>query len=215
MAIRINLFHEEQNREVQRKRDPLKLGMFAIAFVLGVIVLYHFVKMAESSRLQSQLNSLQQEWSTKEAEMKAAIKAQEDSLNAVNRAEALKKVVEERFLWGGVFQVVMDVVPLEVQLKSFAGTSEAQSDNVTIILEGVAAGNEPRSVAENLRRNLGEKLNELYGTAEVAFTLLENDDLQVVLDEQKLSTARFAIRASLKQSVKTEEKSEAKPAKKK
>lgn len=215
MAIRINLFHEEQNREVQRKRDPLKLGMFAIAFVLGVIVLYHFVKMAESSRLQSQLNSLQQEWSTKEAEMKAAIKAQEDSLNAVNRAEALKKVVEERFLWGGVFQVVMDVVPLEVQLKSFAGTSEAQSDNVTIILEGVAAGNEPRSVAENLRRNLGEKLNELYGTAEVAFTLLENDDLQVVLDEQKLSTARFAIRASLKQSVKTEEKSEAKPVKKK
>lgn len=215
MAIRINLFHEEQNREVQRKRDPLKLGMFAIAFVLGVIVLYHFVKMAESSRLQSQLNSLQQEWSTKEAEMKAAIKAQEDSLNAVNRAEALKKVVEERFLWGGVFQVVMDVVPLEVQLKSFAGTSETQSDNVTIILEGVAAGNEPRSVAENLRRNLGEKLNELYGTAEVAFTLLENDDLQVVLDEQKLSTARFAIRASLKQSVKTEEKSEAKPAKKK
>ena len=215
MAIRINLFYEEQNREVQRKRDPLKLGMLGIVVVLGLIVVYHLFKMAESSRLQSQLNSLQQEWSTKEAEMKAAIKAQEDSQNAVNRAEALKKVVEERFLWGGVFQVIMDVVPLEVQLKSFAGTSEAQSDNVTIILEGVAAGNEPRSVAENLRRNLGEKLNELYGNTEVVFTLLENDDLQVVLDEQKLSTARFAIRASLKQSVKTEENPEAKSAKKK
>ena len=60
---------------------------------------------------------------------------------------------------------------------------------VSINLEGVSAGAEPRTVAENLRNALASSFSKKYASATAEFASLEDNEKKVVLRGATLPTA--------------------------
>ena len=103
-------------------------------------------------------------------------------------------------------QPLLDVrgrtVPREVQLLGLTGNDDPREKNVAFTLEGIAAGKEPRGVAEQFRISLGNSLNGKFGAgaANVRFRsgALEETKTTVPLDGQQQLTARFTIEVTLR-----------------
>ncbi len=203
MPLRLNLLHEQQAARAQRKRDPLKLGLYALGGVAALFVAYYLVRLGTSASLHSQLAGKKAEYSKKyELPLKNADAREKELTRTTAAASALTARVEGRFYWAPLLDVLLRTVPREVQLLGFGGNDDPKDKNVGFTLEGVAAGKEPRAVAEQFRITLGNNLNAKYGAgaANVRFRsgALEETKTTVALDGQQQLTARFTIEVTLR-----------------
>ncbi|HEX8372853.1 MAG TPA: hypothetical protein VF585_08745 [Chthoniobacterales bacterium] len=192
MALHINLLHEEQSKVVERKRDPLKLGILAMLVVSVFLYGYYLLEAKKGSDIASERATVE----AKLAEITpTAAQAKIDETKAVQAiaaTTAIEKIIDERFYWGQLFKEIVGGTGPEVQLTSFEGairTPEALS--ITIV--GVSAGREPRAVAERFRQSMEERLAKTYGTATSQFASLENSDTPLVLAGKNFATANFSI----------------------
>jgi hypothetical protein len=68
---------------------------------------------------------------------------------------------------------------------------------ISIVIEGLAAGREPRAAAEELRQLLLEQLGQSnYSEVKVEFKTLEDLDTIVNIGGSNMAMSRFAISAS-------------------
>src|SRR5438445_91904 len=81
--------------------------------------------------------------------------------------------IGSRFYWGSFLDRVARCVAPNSQLTSIEGSME-ESKGVSVSIEGVAAGREPRSAAEDLRQLLIEQLAKSYTDVKVEFKALED-----------------------------------------
>jgi len=80
-------------------------------------------------------------------------------------------------------------------LSSIDGTV-LDDGKVSIVIEGLAAGREPRSAAEELRQLLLEQLGQSYSDVKVEFKALEDLDTIVNIGGSSMAMARFSINAT-------------------
>ena len=73
------------------------------------------------------------------------------------------------------------------------GTDEK---NVNVMIEGLAAGREPRAAAEELRQLLLEQLGQTYHNVNIEFKTLEDLDTLAKIGGTNMATARFALSAT-------------------
>lgn len=193
MAIHLNLYHEIQKQERQRRRDPLKLGMIAMLFVAAAFMGYYFVRMASVRGVNDELVRLQNEWRTTEPKF-AAAKTREAEIAAVTKiTDTLVQSIESRFYWAPLLDKVLASVPREVQLVRLDGDMTDKVKPGALSVSGVSSGTEPRKVAEDLRTRFVNKLSEKYKNVTSTFKTLEDSDQTVKLDGKALSTAMFGI----------------------
>jgi Tfp pilus assembly protein PilN len=198
MALRLNLYHEIQKQEQQRRRDPLKLGMLALAVLAGLFVLYYLVRLERAHSLQSRLSTLKREWSTMEPKCKQAEAKAGDLQGVIALSDVLKQKMEHRFYWAPVLDQVIQAVPAEVQFTKFDGgllVDDKQASAITI--SGNCVGSEPRKVAEDLRTALNNKLVEKFRSAKASFQSLDDALEGVRLDGKSLPTVSFGIRVEI------------------
>ena len=193
MPLTINLLHEEQFLVHQRKRDPLKLGLYALGAVGMLFFLFYAYRYASNSSLRSELRAKQAEWAKQEPQAKAAA-AREAELNSkLQMAEAVGKRMENRFYWASVLDVLLKTVPPNVQIVNLTGTNEPKSDKISIVLEGTVAGEEPRIAADQFRTLLNDRMSKPYPGATSSFRGLEDTAPTVNVGGRPLRTARFTI----------------------
>ena len=107
MPLTINLLHEEQFLLQQRKRDPLKLGFYALGAVAMLFFLYYAYRYAHTSSVRSDLRARQAVWAKQEPAAKAAA-ARETELSAkLAAADVVTKRIENRFYWAPLLDVVV------------------------------------------------------------------------------------------------------------
>jgi len=200
MALHLNLYHEIQTQNLQRQRDPLKLGMLALLVVAVGFVGYYFYRLQGSTGLNNQAARLQTDWLVLEPKQKQAATREGELLATVKLKEALVNRMEERCLWGPVLDIVAQGVPKEVQLKSLEATKVVTTDKirvVTFVLSGVAGGVEPRRSAEDFRvaflRRLSERFKSVNSVPKDGFRSLDDKDERVMLDGQNYPTAAFVV----------------------
>src|SRR5690606_15421317 len=97
---------------------------------------------------------------------------------------------ENRRLWGPVLATMQNVAPREVTYSSF---SLQGGDSISISLSGLAAGTEPRRVAETFRQGLITTFSQQFSEVRAGFRTLEETGSMVSLDGENLPTARFDI----------------------
>ena len=203
MPLHLNLLHEQLAQRAQRKRDPLKLGLYAICGVAALFIVYYLVRVGTASSLNSQLLAKRLEYSKKfELPLKNADIREKEFTRTTAAASALTARVENRFYWAPLLDVLLRTVPREVQLLGFSGNDDPREKTVSFTLEGVAAGREPRAVAEQFRIALSNNLNGKFGkeAASVRFRsgALEETRNSVALDGRQQLTARFTIEVALR-----------------
>lgn len=192
MPLHINLLHEEHSKSVERKRDPLKIGVLTL-LMLGFALYGYYVQQSyqagKVSREKAELDTQLAKISPKAAQ------AKNDGANAslaMASTVAIEKIINERFYWGPLFSDIVGGTGPEIQLTSFDGVLR-EPGSLTFTVTGISAGHEPRAVAEKFRQNMEQRLRKTYGGVSSQFASLENNETPLLLDGKSVATANFSI----------------------
>lgn len=193
MPLTINLLHEEQYLLQQRKRDPLKLGLYALAGVAALFVMYYGWRFISSSALSAQVRVRQAEWAKQEPAANAAAAQERDVTAQVTSADVVGKRIENRFYWAPLLETVVKNVPSNVQLIVFVGDNDAKTSNMHLTIEGIVAGDVPRLAADRFRTALTDTLAKKYTGVATSFRSLEDAPVPVTVNGRSTPTAHFTI----------------------
>ncbi|MDQ6622648.1 MAG: hypothetical protein M3Y86_04080 [Verrucomicrobiota bacterium] len=196
MALHLNLLHEQIAEKRQRQRDPLKLGMFAIVGVGALLALLYMFRGYQTLEVKSRLASTQAQWAKIEPKMTAAQKRSTELNGIIGTTKVLDEMVEGRFFWGPLLERISGCVAPNAQITAIDGLVREDNKQVTVTLEGLAAGREPRAAAEELRQLLTEQLGQSYADAKVEFRTLEDLDTIVKIGGANMSMARYSFLAT-------------------
>ena len=191
MALHLNLLHEEILEHRQRQRDPLKIGMMVLAGFGALLLLYYMFNAYRTLETKSRLSAVERNWTKIEPEVTAADKRVAELEGVIKTTSALDNYIENRFFWAPFLQKVSHCVPPNAQLTSLEASVLDENKGVSVSLEGVAAGREPRSVAEDLRQMLIEQLGHGYSGVKVEFKTLEDLDTIVNVGGTNMPMAHY------------------------
>ncbi|MEP6822137.1 MAG: hypothetical protein ABI946_07290 [Chthoniobacterales bacterium] len=195
MALHLNLLHEEISELRQRQRDPLKLGSIALGAIGALMLLFYMFKAYETLAVKNRLSKVQSEWSAIEPEVTAAQKRAKELNTIVSATQVLDTLIEDRFYWGPLLEKLARCVAPNVQLMNVAGATDDKTVSLTI--EGIAAGREPRAAAEDLRQLLSEQLGQSYTDVKIEFKALEDLDTLINVSGTNMPVARYTLSVTL------------------
>jgi len=158
MALQLNLLHEEILQQRQRQRDPLKIGILMLMLAAGLLVIYYMWNAYRTLETKSRLAALDRDWAKVEPQVTAAQKRTEELNDVIKATHGLDKYIDNRFVWSAFLEKVAGCVAPNTQLTSLSGSVLDDNKGLDVTIEGLAAGREPRSVAEDLRQMLLEQL---------------------------------------------------------
>ncbi|HYJ07232.1 MAG TPA: hypothetical protein VEX43_19035 [Chthoniobacterales bacterium] len=191
MALHLNLLHEEISEQRQRQRDPLKIGMMVLGALGALMLAFYMWKAYQTLEIRNRLSQVQHEWSKVEPKVTAAQKRSAELNSIISTTKVLDGIIDNRFFWAPFLEKLSRCVALNAQVTSIDGT--VQEEKVTVSIEGLAAGREPRAAAEELRQLLLEQLGQSYGEVKVEFKSLEDLDTIVNIGGSNLNMARFGL----------------------
>jgi Tfp pilus assembly protein PilN len=198
MALHINLYHEVEKQKAIDRRDPLKLGLIGLAGIALCFAGYFLYQVSVQSGLKSDLSRLQGESARLQAKADIARAKEEELSGTIKVSDTLVNRIEGRFYWAPVLEALTQIVPREVQLTRVAGeVTGDQLKRCTLTIDGIAAGAEPRTTAEELRKSFSETFGAGYKNVSSAFKVLEDGKENATLDGQSLPTALFSISVQL------------------
>ena len=192
MPLQLNLLHEEILEQRQRQRDPLKLSIYAgigLAALLVLNYLWTGYRVLESKR---RLNFVQSEWAKVEPKVTAAQKRTEELNGIISTTKALDGFIDRRFYWAPLLEKVAHCVTPNIQITALEGAVEEER-GISITLDGVAGGREPRGVAEDFRQMLLEQIGKEEPSVKVEFKTLEDLDTTVSVGGNNVTTAHFIV----------------------
>jgi hypothetical protein len=193
MALHLNLLHEEISEQRQRQRDPLKIGIMVVAAIGALLFLYYGWNAYKTLEIRSQLGTVESDWSKVEPKVTAAQKRAAELNNIISTTRVLDVLIDDRFYWAPFLQKISRCVAPNAQLTSLEGSVTEDNKAVTVTIEGVTAGREPRSAAEDLRQMLIEQLGQTYGDVKVEFKALEDLDTIVNIGGTTMAMAHYIL----------------------
>jgi hypothetical protein len=195
MALHLNLLHEEIRQQRQRQRDPLKIGMMVLAGIGALMLLYYLWNAYKVLEIRNRLSQVQHDWAKVEPKVTAAQKRSAELNGIISTTKVLDTMIDNRFFWGPFLEKLSRCVALNAQLTSIDG-NVLEDGKVSVSIDGLAAGREPRAAAEELRQLLLEQLGQSYSDVKVEFKALEDLDTIVNIGGSSMAMARFGINAT-------------------
>jgi hypothetical protein len=196
MALHLNLLHEEIREQRLRQRDPLKIGMMVLGALGSLMFLYYMWNAYQALGIRSQLSKVQQSWSQVEPKVTAAQKRSAELNGIIGTTKVLDGMIDSRFFWAPFLEKLSRCVALNAQITSIDGSVLDDNRGVSVMIEGLAAGREPRAAAEELRQLLLEQLGQSYHEVKVEFKTLEDLDTLVKIGGANMAMARFGLNVS-------------------
>jgi hypothetical protein len=195
MALHLNLLHEEILEQRQRQRDPLKIGMMVLGAISALMLVYYLWNAYQVLEIRNRLGLVQHDWAKVEPKVTAAQKRSSELNSIISTTKVLDGMIEGRFFWAPFLEKLSRCVAMNAQLTSIDATV-VDDGKVGIVIEGLAAGREPRAAAEELRQLLLEQLGQSYNEVKVEFKALEDLDTIVNIGGSNMAMARFSINAN-------------------
>ena len=193
MAIHLNLLHEEISEQRQRQRDPLKIGMMVVAGIGALLFLYYGWNAYRTLEIRSRLSAVESDWTKVEPKVTAAQKRAAELTNIISTTRVLDVLIDDRFYWAPFLQKLSRCVAPNAQITHMEGSVSDDNKAVMVTIEGVSAGREPRSAAEDLRQMLIEQLGQSYSDVKVEFKTLEDLDTIVNVGGTTMAMARYVL----------------------
>jgi hypothetical protein len=180
--------------------------MFGLIAVVVAMAAYYGVALSTTSSVLAKTSSKRAEYDKLVPKEKAAKREEDELTKQLAGADSLSKRIDDRFLWAPVLEQIASSIPLNVQITHMTGEMAADATRkCTMVIEGIAAGETPRKVAEDMRADIEKKLAAKYvpvpvpgGTpdkvAQIAtFRSLDDGAEKITFGGKKLDTANFAI----------------------
>lgn len=193
MPLQLNLLHEEIAEQRQRKRDPLKLTMYVGIGIAALFILNYLWTGYRVLGLKGRLTAVQHDWEKVEPKVTAAQKRAEELNGIINTTRALDGLIDERFYWAPLLEKIARCVTPNIQLLALDGSADDEGKGVVVMLEGMAAGSEPRAVAEDFRQMLLEQVGKEQPSVKIEFKALDDLEASVPVGGNNASMARFTL----------------------
>jgi len=193
MALHLNLYHEIQKQDLQRRRDPLKLGVYGVVVVIFALAAYYFYRMDQVRIVSGSAKRLQVQWQMAEPKAKDAQLLESQLTTTIKTKEDLVQAIESRFYWAPLLERIQQSVPGNVQIITFRGAMDGGNKKGVLNISGVAAGVEPRKVAEDFRTNFVAKCLAKYKDVDSKFSALEESETTVQFEGKSLNSALFSL----------------------
>ncbi|EDY19550.1 Fimbrial assembly family protein [Chthoniobacter flavus Ellin428] len=198
MALRLNLYHEVHKAKALKRRDPLKITIYGLAALAACFALYYFAQLVRMHSINDRYVKVKAEFDHLEPQAKAAKKREDELTKETSTSAAMVKRIEGRFYWAPLLAELTQVVPRDVQITRLGGEVTGDSlRHCALNIDGLAAGADPRRVAEDLRTAIAEKLSSHYKNVTSTFKTLEDGTETVAYNGKQVSTATFAILVQL------------------
>ena len=203
MAINLDLYHEIRSAQKVAKRDPLKLGVYALIVLAILMGIYYTWRLADAHSKQQAFATVQTTWAKVSKQQTAAAARETECEETIKNATIFQDRTDHRFLWAPLLSVVAQTVPKNVQLTKLTGTvtgdkndktSGAPPTRCSMEIDGIAAGKIPREAAERFRVSLQSHFASHYKEAAASFKSLDDSAATVPLGDERLNTATFSIR---------------------
>lgn len=192
MPLQLNLLHEELLEQRQRQRDPLKIGMYLLFFAGALMAGYYMWNAYQTLELKSRLGAVRRDWAKVEPRVTSAQKRASELNQIVSTTKVLDSIIDNRFFWGPFLEKLSRCVAPNAQLTNLDGTAD-EARGVSVSVEGIAAGREPRAEAEEIRQLLLEQLGKNYKEVKVEFKTLEDLDTIANIGGASMPEARFIL----------------------
>ncbi|MDQ2867047.1 MAG: hypothetical protein M3R59_01335 [Verrucomicrobiota bacterium] len=193
MALQLNLLHEEIQEQRQRQRDPLKIGMFLGISVVALLALYYLLCATQVITKKARLSSIESDWAKVEPKVTLAKKRSDELNDIIGSTKLLDDIIDNRFYWAPTLEKISHCVTPNIQITSLDGSVVGDNTGITITLEGLAGGREPRAVAEDFRQMLLEQIGKDHSDVKVEFKTLEDLDTLVNVGSVNVATAHFSV----------------------
>lgn len=205
MAFSLNLYHEILSEQMERKRDPLKLGLAALGIVVLGFAAYGSLRWSHASGQHAALAATEREWRDLQPKIAEAKGRKTEVEKLLEASKAIDMLKAGRVSWASALALLFRTIPPEVQLRTFQADSTLTVPkdpsakpvlSVWMVLGGLAAGPEPRTVAEDLRKALAAAFEERYPGVRASFSnnQLNESEETVRLNGEELPTVTFNIR---------------------
>jgi hypothetical protein len=195
MALHLNLLHEEIQEQRQRQRDPLKIGMMVLGVLGAFMLTYYMWNAYRTLEIRNRLSQVQRDWAKVEPKVTTAQKRSAELNSIISTTKVLDGIIDGRFFWAPFLEKLSRCVALNAQLTSVDGML-LDDNKVTVSIDGLAAGREPRAAAEELRQLLLEQLAQSYNEVKVEFKTLEDLDTIVNISGSSMAMAHFGLNVS-------------------
>lgn len=198
MALHLNLYHEVNKAKALQRRDPLKISIYGITGLLACFAFWYFFQLVRMHAISEDYIKVKAEFDRLEPQAKAAKKKEDELTLLASSSGRVVKRIEDRFYWAPLLAEITQVVPREVQITRMGGDiTGTDLRRCAFTVDGLAAGADPRRVAEDLRTAIAERLSSKYKNVTSIFKTLEDGTETVMLDGKQVGTATFAITVQL------------------
>lgn len=198
MPLHLNLLHEIESQKAASRRDPLKIAIYILVAIAAMFAGMYFWEVGRFASVNSHHARLKAEFDKLDPRAREAEKRETALKETFEMSEKFLQSIEGRFYWAPVMEEVVKIVPREVQITKM--TASVQGDVIkraNFNFDGIAAGEDPRSVAEDLRQSFIETFGKKYRNVTATFRQLEDSAETATLDGKKLPLAVFGIALSL------------------
>jgi Tfp pilus assembly protein PilN len=195
MALYLNLYHEVQNKKLKRQRDPLKIAIMGMLVIAVGLIAWYFYRLESVRGLTFEAGQKLAELKKYDPEAVDAQKQRDTYEQDIKLADAATRKMENRFYWAPLLQQIVQVVPAEVQVTGLDGAISSDGlKKVTLTVNGIATGDQPRAVAEQLRIAIQNKLTAAkYHSPTAIFRTLDDGTDPVQYQGKSLPTVNFVI----------------------
>jgi hypothetical protein len=100
MPIRINLLAEAQAAEEQRRKDPVKRGIYGGGAVVTCVLIWALTLQLKIVAAKHELRTLETQWKAIYKDYQVAVDKRRRSLEVEQKLAALQALNTNRFLWG-------------------------------------------------------------------------------------------------------------------
>jgi len=199
MPLHLNLLHEIETQKAASRRDPLKIAAYILVAIVAIFAGIYLLQLGKFASVKAENARLKSEFDALDPKARAAEEREMGLKQTFETSELFVKGIEGRFYWAPVLEDFVKIVPREVQITKLSGVVQGETGvkRAQLNFDGIAAGADPRRVAEDLRQALVETFGKKYTNVTANFRQLEDSTSTVTLDNQALPTAVFGIALSL------------------
>ena len=121
MPIKINLLAESQYAEDQRRRDPVKRGIWIAGFLVFLVVIYIAKLQLDVWAKQNELKLMAERWAKLEPEFKKVTDNKKEVDAVQDKISLLDQLHTNRFLWGNLFNALQNTMVPNIQVTHLQG----------------------------------------------------------------------------------------------
>src|SRR5436190_12240099 len=155
MPIRINLLAEAQSAEDQRRRDPVKRGIWIGGFFVCLALLWCGKLQMDIWREGISRTRLEKDWGIKEPKYKVLVQVQEKANRLDNFLSNLQRYSTNRFLWANTLNAVQHSITDDIQVTHLRGEQTydiTYPENLTnLTSSGQTVTHKPGTSTEHVR----------------------------------------------------------------